>query len=229
MIGRVPNVALLMLGGIAVGPAGLGWLQPNAAIDLFSQIGLGLIFALIGLSIDQKTLGDSAGRLVFLGWLATRGTGTLLAALLPLGDGLRPVALVVALSSTALPTLVVILRESGEMEYPLGRLLLSAGTWGQLGPVLAVALLLGSADPRTTALSVGLVALVALLLASVPGQISGHRTWVWMRVVVGSAPATPLQLLLLIDRRADRPFGDLGGRHPDGRDLGRPGEAPLHR
>ena len=145
--GRVPAVALLMLGGIAVGPSGLGWLQPNAATDLFSNMGLGLIFALIGLTIDQKTLGDMAGRLGFLGWLATLGVGTLLATLLPLGDGLRPLALVVALSSTAFSTLFVILKDSGEWEAPLGRLLLSAGTWGQLGPVLAVALLLGSANP----------------------------------------------------------------------------------
>ena len=142
--GRVPAVALLMLGGIAVGPSGLGWLQPNPAIDLFEKIGLGLIFALIGLTIDQKTLGDTAGRLGFLGWLATLAIGTLLATLLPLGDGLRPLALVVALSSTAFSTLFVILKDSGEWEAPLGRLLRSAGTWGQLGPVLAVALLLGS-------------------------------------------------------------------------------------
>jgi Kef-type K+ transport system membrane component KefB len=64
--------------------------------------------------------------------------------------------------------------------------------------VLAVALLLGSADPRTTVLSVGLVALVALLLATVPGQISGHRAWAWLRFVAGAAPATPLQLLYLL-------------------------------
>jgi Kef-type K+ transport system membrane component KefB len=196
--GRVPAVALLMLGGIAVGPSGLGWLQPNPAIDLFEKIGLGLIFALIGLTIDQKTLGDTAGRLGFLGWLATLAIGTLLATLLPLGDGLRPLALVVALSSTAFSTLFVILKDSGEWEAPLGRLLRSAGTWGQLGPVLAVALLLGSADPRATALSVGLVVLVAWLLARVPGQISGHRAWAWLREVVAATPATPLQLLYLL-------------------------------
>ena len=196
--GRVPAVALLMLGGIAVGPSGLGWLQPNPAIDLFEKIGLGLIFALIGLTIDQKTLGDTAGRLGFLGWLATLAIGTLLATLLPLGDGLRPLALVVALSSTAFSTLFAILKDSGEWEAPLGRLLRSAGTWGQLGPVLAVALLLGSADPRATALSVGLVVLVAWLLATVPGQISGHRAWAWLREVVAATPATPLQLLYLL-------------------------------
>ncbi|WP_411874370.1 cation:proton antiporter [Vulcanococcus limneticus] len=88
--GRVPAVALLMLARIAVGPSGLGWPQPNPAIDLLEKIGLGLILALIGLTIDQKTLGGTAGRLGFLGWLSTLGIGTLLAALLLLGDGLRP-------------------------------------------------------------------------------------------------------------------------------------------
>jgi Kef-type K+ transport system membrane component KefB len=63
---------------------------------------------------------------------------------------------------------------------------------------LAVALLLGSADPRATVLSVGLVALVAWLLATVPGQISGHRAWAWLRDVVGATPATPLQLIYLL-------------------------------
>ena len=190
LAGRVPTVALQMLGGILVGPAGLGWLVPSPAMDLLSKIGLGLIFALIGLSIDQSTLRGVAGRLGALGWAATLGMGVLLAVSLPLGGGLRPIALVVALSSTALSTLLVVLRESGEWGSPLGRLLLSAGTWGQLGPVLAVALLLGSADPRATALSVALVAL--------PGPLGQTRMWAWGRSVVGVSAATPLQMLLLV-------------------------------
>ncbi|MFO7628803.1 MAG: cation:proton antiporter, partial [Prochlorococcaceae cyanobacterium] len=92
---RVPTVALLMLGGIAVGPEGLGWLQPDPAIDLFAKIGLGLIFALIGLNINRSTLEGTSGRLGALGWFATLAVGVLLASTLPLGGGLRPVALVV--------------------------------------------------------------------------------------------------------------------------------------
>ena len=198
LAGRAPTVALQMLGGILVGPAGLGWLVPSPAIDLFSKIGLGLIFALIGLSIDQSTLRGVAGRLGALGWAATVGVGVLLAVTLPLGGGLRPIALVVALSSTALSTLLVVLRESGEWGSPLGRLLLSAGTWGQLGPVMAVALLLGSADPLTTVLSVALVVMAAVLLAAVPGPITQTRAWGWATSVVGVSAATPLQLLLLL-------------------------------
>ena len=196
--GRLPTVALLMLGGIAVGPSGLALVQQDPAIDLFAKIGLGLIFALIGLNIDQKTLSGTPGRLGALGWFATLIFGVLLVSVLPLGGGLRPVALVVALSSTALSTLLVILRESGEWDSPLGRLLLSAGTWGQLGPVLAVALLLGSTDPITTVLSVALVVVVAWLLALVPARMGQSRFWYWFESVAGSASATPMQLLYLL-------------------------------
>lgn len=195
--GRLPTVALLMLGGIAVGPSGLALVQQDPAIDLFAKIGLGLIFALIGLNIDQKTLSGTPGRLGALGWFATLIVGVLLVSVLPLGDGLRPVALVVALSSTALSTLLVILRESGEWDSPLGRLLLSAGTWGQLGPVLAVALLLGSTNPITTVLSVALV-VVAWLLALVPARMGQSSCWYWFESVAGSASATPMQLLYLL-------------------------------
>jgi len=196
--GRLPTVALLMLGGIAVGPSGLALLQQDPAIDLFAKIGLGLIFALIGLNIDQKTLGGTPGRLGALGWLATLIVGVLLVSVLPLGGGLRPVALVVSLSSTALSTLLVILRESGEWDSPLGRLLLSAGTWGQLGPVLAVALLMGSTDPITTLLTVALVVVVAWLLALVPARMGQSSCWYWFESVAGSASATPIQLLYLL-------------------------------
>ncbi len=196
--GRVPTVALLMLGGIAVGPAGLNWLQPNAATDLLSKIGLGLIFALIGFNIDQGTLRGSAGRLGGLGWLATVAVGVLVAYSLPLGGGLRPVALVIALSSTALSTLVVTLRESGELATPFGRLLLSAGTWGQLAPVLAVALLLSSKAPIATLLSLALVGLVALLLSSASTRLRALRHAPWLAGVVEASPVTPMQLLFLL-------------------------------
>ncbi|MEI6032516.1 MAG: cation:proton antiporter [Synechococcaceae cyanobacterium ELA739] len=199
LAGRVPTVALQMLGGILVGPAGLGWLVPSPAMDLFAKIGLGLIFALIGLSMDQSTLRGVAGRLGAFGWAATVGVGVLLAVTLPLGGGLRPIALVVALSSTALSTLVVILRDSGEWGSPLGRLLLSAGTWGQVCPLLAVALLLGTASPLATVLSVALLALVAALLAFVPDQITQTTpAWSWLRSVVAVSATTPLQVLLLL-------------------------------
>jgi Kef-type K+ transport system membrane component KefB len=64
--------------------------------------------------------------------------------------------------------------------------------------VLAVALLLGSADPITTVFSVALVVMVAWLLAMVPAQMRQAKGWPWLVSQVGTASATPLQLLYLL-------------------------------
>jgi Kef-type K+ transport system membrane component KefB len=64
--------------------------------------------------------------------------------------------------------------------------------------VLAVALLLGSADPITTVFSVALVVMVVWLLAMVPAQIRQAKGWPWLVSQVGTASATPLQLLYVL-------------------------------
>jgi Kef-type K+ transport system membrane component KefB len=64
--------------------------------------------------------------------------------------------------------------------------------------VLAVALLLGSSDPVTTLFSVALVVMVAWLLAMAPAQMRQANGWPWLVSQVGTASATPLQLLYLL-------------------------------
>lgn len=70
--GRVPTVALLMLGGIAVGPSGLGWMQPDPVQDRARRGGWGpsaggatlavvvaaaLLFSVVPGQLQQSSLG----------------------------------------------------------------------------------------------------------------------------------------------------------------------------
>jgi len=61
-----------------------------------------------------------------------------------------------------------------------------------------LALLLGSDDPINTALSVGLVGLVAVVLAWMPSGLRETRAWTWLGQVVDGSAATALQLLCLL-------------------------------
>ena len=45
-------------------------------------------------------------------------------------------------TTTALGTILPILRDSGDLETSFGRFILSAGALGEFGPILAIALLL---------------------------------------------------------------------------------------
>ena len=57
---------------------------------------------------------------------------------------LESVAIAIALTTTALGTLMPILKERGLMGTQVGESVLAYGTWGELGPVLAMALLLST-------------------------------------------------------------------------------------
>ena len=48
---RVPQVVLLILGGILIGPQGLG-LEPLQEVELVANVGLGFVFLLAGFEID---------------------------------------------------------------------------------------------------------------------------------------------------------------------------------
>jgi len=52
---RVPQVVLLILGGILIGPVGLG-VEVSPAIQLISNVGLGFVFLLAGFEIDPTML-----------------------------------------------------------------------------------------------------------------------------------------------------------------------------
>ena len=48
---RVPQVVVLISGGVVIGPQVLGWAEP-ASIELLANVGLGFLFLLAGYELD---------------------------------------------------------------------------------------------------------------------------------------------------------------------------------
>jgi Kef-type K+ transport system membrane component KefB len=65
---RVPQVVILLLGGVLIGPHVLG-LAETSNIQLMSNIGLGFLFLLAGYELDPQLLRQRPGRLAILGWM----------------------------------------------------------------------------------------------------------------------------------------------------------------
>ncbi|MGY1641742.1 cation:proton antiporter [Geodermatophilus sp. SYSU D00703] len=161
----VPQVVLLLAGGILIGPSVLGLSSPSG-VQVISDVGLGFVFLLAGYEVDLRLFREDAGRRAVLAWsvslvLALGVVGVLAAA--GLVRAFVPVAL--ALTTTALGTLLPVLREHGLLAGRLGRYLLAAGGVGELFPVLAIALFLGSQNRFTALASLGAVGVLAALLA----------------------------------------------------------------
>jgi Kef-type K+ transport system membrane component KefB len=67
---RVPQVVILIVGGILVGPQVLGWAEPDN-IQLVSNVGLGFLFLLAGYELELGLFRERAGRLAVTSWLVT--------------------------------------------------------------------------------------------------------------------------------------------------------------
>jgi Kef-type K+ transport system membrane component KefB len=160
----VPQVVLLLAGGILIGPQVLGLSAPDG-VRVLADVGLGFVFLLAGYEVDLRLFREDAGRRAVVAWCVSLVLALGVVALLAAAGLVRafvPVAL--GLTTTALGTLLPVLRENGLLSGRLGRYLLAAGGVGELFPVLAIALFLGSQNRFTALASLGAVAALAVLL-----------------------------------------------------------------
>ncbi|RFU20291.1 cation:proton antiporter [Geodermatophilus marinus] len=162
----VPQVVLLLAGGVAIGPSALGLSSPGD-VQVLADVGLGFVFLLAGYEFDLRLLRADPGRRAIGAW----GISAVLA--LGIATGFTAVGLVesavpvaIGLTTTALGTLLPILREHGLLHGRFGRYLLAAGGVGELFPVVAIAVFLGTQSRFTALLSIGAVAAFAGALAA---------------------------------------------------------------
>lgn len=172
----IPETVFLLFAGVICGPHLLGWIQVGDAVSLLSDLGLGFLFLLAGYEIDPKNLSNYQGKRGFVTWIFTFAIAVLVVWAWPEFslDGIDGLAVVIALTTTALGTLLPILKERNLMDTPIGNAVLSYGTWGELCPVIAMALLLST---RTTIQSVIILVMFALIAVAVAILSSRLKKW----------------------------------------------------
>ncbi len=166
----VPEVVLLLLGGALLGPYGADLITTSDSIDMLSQLGLAFLFLLAGYDIDPQILKGHVGRSGLATWIVTFGIALALAFGVPrfAAGHLNSVAVAIAMCTTALGTLIPILTERSLVGTPVGTTILAYGTWGELMPILAMALLLSTRAKWQTILILGMFLGICLVLAIVP-------------------------------------------------------------
>jgi len=161
----VPPVVVVELGlGILVGPQVLDIAGVDSFIEFFSNLGLGMLFFFAGYEIDFERIRGKPLKLGAWGW----GLSIVIAHLF--GAALWAIGLVdtarytsAAMATTAIGTLIPILRDSGELRTRFGTYLLAAGGVGEFAPILLITLFLSTEKPLHEA-SI-LIAFVALAVA----------------------------------------------------------------
>jgi Kef-type K+ transport system membrane component KefB len=169
---RLPQVVVLILGGIVIGPQVFGWAEPDS-IELFANVGLGFLFLLAGYELDLRLFRARPGGLAIAGWLVTVAVACGVVGLLELAGLVRAfVPVAIGLTTTALGTLLPILRDNDMVSGRFGRYLLAAGAVGEFLPILAIAILLGANGKFVGLISLAAVGVIALLLTLAPRLIS---------------------------------------------------------
>ncbi|MDH6553732.1 Kef-type K+ transport system membrane component KefB [Streptomyces sp. SAI-117] len=163
---RVPLVIFEIALGILIGPDVLGWAHPDEVVDTLADLGLAMLIFLAGYEIEFAAVRGATLRRAAWSWLVSLGLGIGLAFWISGGETYRAFVIGTALTSTALGTVLPILRDRGALRGRFGTVVSAFGAVGEFGPVVAMALLLSGRRPGESA---------ALLIAF--GLITAGTVW----------------------------------------------------
>jgi Kef-type K+ transport system membrane component KefB len=170
----IPVVVIELLLGIVIGPEVTGLAENDPTTEFFGDLGLGMLFFFAGYEIDFQRIRGKPMTLAGLGWLVSLGLAY------GLGGALAAAGVVLsflytgsAMATTAIGTLIPILKDAEEMKTRFGTFLLAAGAAGEFGPILLITLILSTTNPLHEAF----VLLAFILLAVVAGLAAVRTSW----------------------------------------------------
>lgn len=196
---RIPTVLFELLLGILIGPEVLNWARPDQFVDGLDALGLCFLFFMAGYEIDFARLSGKPLRRGVAGWLVSLvlGLGVGLVLLIS-GFAISDLLVGLALTTTAIGTLLPMLRDRGMLDSPFGRFLVAAGTAGEFGPVVAVTVLLGADSPATEAVLLVLFVVLAIGVAYLASRPQPPRMVETMQRHLGTSSQLPVRIVLLL-------------------------------
>ena len=195
---RIPQVVVLIVGGVLIGPEVFGFAERDS-IALVANVGLGFLFLLAGYELELVHFRDRSGRLATVGWLTSAAVSVAVTGVLAASGFVHafvPVAL--ALTTTALGTLLPILRDNHMLDGTLGRFIMPAGAVGEFFPIVGIAVFLGSKGRLYGLLSLVVMCGLALGLAWLPRLARLDRIGAISRQGENATSQTTLRLTVML-------------------------------
>ena len=198
----IPQTVLLLAAGAALGPYGCNVIRTTDAVELLNELGLAFLFLLAGYEIDPKRLSGHQGKVGLATWAVSLGIAWLAITLIPFFSSrdLNSIAVIIALTTTALGTLMPILKERHLDGTPVGDAIISYGTWGELGPVLAMAALLSTRTGWQTLLVLGVFGAICVVCARIPAKArkAGHRAYRFLTENANTSSQTMMRMTVFL-------------------------------
>lgn len=179
---RVPIVVLEVLLGVVIGPHVLNLVGFDGFVATMFDFGMAASLFMGGIELD---FADIKGRPILLaagGWtLSILLSVTIIGLLHAIPHMHTPWVVAIALCTTGLGVVAPGFRDSGLLETAFGRFVLAAGTLGEVGPIVAMSLLLSE---QYTAWQEGVLLLIFLVIIAAA-----------LAIGVGARPPKALEIL----------------------------------
>lgn len=195
----VPDVVFEIGLGIVIGPAVLGIAHPGSVIVALQEMGLSYLMFLAGLELDLARIRGRSLQLATTGWIISLALALVIASVLVLiGTVLDAIVIGLALTTTALGTLLPILRDAGLLEGRFGTRIMAIGSVGEFAPILAVAVLLDRRNPGTTSVLLVVFVVVAVAAALVAARPHPPKLIQFLHRHVQSSAQLPVRISVLL-------------------------------
>ena len=197
---KMPIVVVEIFLGIIVGPQVLGLADTDSFIEALSTFGLAFLFFLAGMEIDFERIRGAAARDGVAGWGISLGLGFAIALVLYLTGVVHATILVgLALSTTALGTLMPMLRDAGILDQRFGTFVVGAGAAGEFGPVVIVSIILAfEADEPLRALLLFVFAAIVVAATLVALRARPARVVRLVETTMGTSGQLAVRLSVLL-------------------------------
>ncbi|HEY7538316.1 MAG TPA: cation:proton antiporter [Gaiellaceae bacterium] len=139
----LPTVVTEIVLGILIGPEVLGWAEVDNYLTFLANFGLVFLFFFAGLEVVEKRVPRRSVVRGSIGWAISIAIGLVVGGVLhEAGLEAEGWLIGVALSTTALGTLVPILSDAGILRTRLGAAVLGTGVAGEFWPIVVISVFL---------------------------------------------------------------------------------------
>jgi Kef-type K+ transport system membrane component KefB len=161
---RVPSIVLEIVVGIVIGPAVLGLVEVDDAIEVVALIGLAFLLFLSGLEIDFDQLRGRPLQLTAVGFVLSFAIAIVVSLALSAGGLVdTPLLVAIILCATSLGVVVAVLKDADEISSAFGQLVIAAGSIADFGAIILLSLFFsGEGGVGSTLLLLGLLAALAV-------------------------------------------------------------------
>ncbi len=196
---RIPSVLFELALGILIGPAVLGWVEVGELLGGLSQIGLAILFFMAGYEINFSKLRGAPMNRAAVGWGISLALGLGVGVFLA-WEGLVLSSLLIglALTTTAIGTLLPMMRDRGMLETRFGGFLTAAGAVGEFGPILAVTLLLSGSNPASESILLVLFVALAVGVAKLATRPQPPAVIEVLQRHLSTSTQLPVRIILLL-------------------------------